>query len=289
LIPTAFNITFLGTSAASVNLYSPTSTCLVEGGDTRILIDAGIGALRQLHRVHVDPAGIDALLITHWHFDHFAGLPRLLKSRKRSSVLSVYGPRPSILARAYVVGLLQSAHVRFEALPDNSSRDCGDMRIMSVPTDHDIASCGWVLAERAPGKQRAQRRIVISGDTRPTPAIISAARGADLLVHEATYLDKQATRAYTHQHSTVAQAANLAVEARVGALALTHIAHRYSRLSALNEGEKIFPGVLVPSPLDTICIEPAPYGSRREGPGWANLRIGQRREVAYPPPFQQSE
>ncbi len=273
---TEFNITFLGTSAASVNPYSPTATCLVEAADTKIMIDVGIGALRQLRRVHIDPAKIDALLVTHWHFDHFGGLPGLLKSRKRTSPLSVYGPRPPALARAYLTGLLRSANVHFEVLSDNSSRDCGNMRILRVPTDHDIVSCGWVLTERLPRETGPRRRIVISGDTRPTAAISSAARGADLLVHEATYLDKHAARALTHQHSTVAQAAHLALEACVGALALIHVGRRYSRLSALNEGEKIFPGVMVPSPLDTLCIEPAPYGAGRDEPGWGKVRMQER-------------
>ena len=94
-----FNITFLGTSAASINPFSPTSACLVQGGDTKIMIDVGIGGLRQLHRIHIDSDEIDAVLITHWHFDHFAGLPALVKSRKRTSLLSIYGPKPSIPAR----------------------------------------------------------------------------------------------------------------------------------------------------------------------------------------------
>ena len=272
--PKELNITFLGVSAASVNPCSLTSALLVEGGDTSIMIDAGVGALRQLHRVHVDPEKIDAVLITHWHVDHFAGLPGLLKSRKRTSRLSVYGPRPSILARAYLVGSLQSARVHFEEVTDNSFRDCGDIRVVAVPTDHDIVSCGWVLTERVQGEQGAKRRIVISGDTRPSKAIGSAARGADLLVHEATYLDKHANRAYAHQHTTVAQAASLAAEACVGALALTHIARRYSKLSVMKEAERLFPRVLVPAPLETISIDTAPNGGGREDPGWGHVRMG---------------
>ena len=267
-----FNITFLGTSAASINPYSSTSTCLVEGGNTRIMVDVGIGALRQLRRVHIDSEGIDAVLITHWHFDHFAGLPALLRSRKRTP-LSIYGPKPSIPARIYLLGLLHSPNIHFEAVNDSSSRDCADIRIEAVPTVHDIISFGWVLTERIPEEQRRKRRIVISGDTRPTQAIIRAARGADLLVHEATYLDKHARRANTHEHSTVTEAANLAVQARVGALALTHLGHRYSRLSALKEAEKIFPAVLVPSPLDRIYIEALPDNAKREDFGWGHVRV----------------
>jgi len=145
-----FNITFLGTSAASINPFSPTSTCLVEGGDTKIMIDVGIGALRQLHRIHIDSEEIDAVLITHWHFDHYAGLPSLLKSRKRTSLLSIYGPKLSIPARIYLMGLLHSAPIYFEAMTENFSKDCGDIHIETVPTVHDIISFGWVLTERIP-------------------------------------------------------------------------------------------------------------------------------------------
>jgi ribonuclease Z len=266
-------ITFLGTSAASINPHSPTSTCLVEGGDTKIMIDVGIGTLRQLHRIHIESEEIDAVLITHWHFDHYAGLPALLKSRKSPSLLSVYGPKPSILSRIYLVGLLHSAPIYLKAITKSFSKDCGDIHIETVPTDHNIISFGWVLTERAPGEQRRKRRIVISGDTRPTQAIISAAEGADLLVHEATYLDKYAKRAYTHDHSTVTEAANLAIKARAGALALTHIAHQYSKLNVLKEAEKIFPVVLVPSPLDRIHIDPLPDSAKMGNFGWGHVRM----------------
>ena len=50
-----FSITFLGVSAASINPFSTTSTCLVEAGNTKIMVDVGIGALRQLHKMHVNP------------------------------------------------------------------------------------------------------------------------------------------------------------------------------------------------------------------------------------------
>jgi ribonuclease Z len=268
-----FNITFLGTSAASINPYSPTSTCLVEGGDTKILVDAGIGALRQLHRLHIDSEQINAVLITHWHFDHFAGLPAFLKSRKKTSLISIYGPKPSTFTRIFLSGMFQSASIHFEAIKENFSKVCGDILVETVPTSHDIISFGWVLTERVPVEQHWKRRIVISGDTRPTQAMISSAKGADLLVHEATYLDKHAQRAYTHEHSTAAEAANLAKTACAGALALTHISRQYSKLSAQKEAEKIFPVVLVPSPLDRICIDPLADSAKRENFGWANVRM----------------
>jgi ribonuclease Z len=264
LKPKVFIITFLGTAAASINPFTPTSSFLVESGNTKIMIDAGIGALRQLHRLHIDFDEINPVLLTHWHFDHYAGLRALLKSRKNTSLLSIYGPKPSVLARIYLAGLLNSPNVKFEIITGDFSKDCGDIHVEPVVAAHDIISFGWVLTERAAEKQCRKRRIVISGDTRPVQAIINAAEGTDLLVHEATYLNKQADKALTHEHSTVTEAANLAKNAGAGALALTHISRRHSNVSALREAEKIFPGVLVPSPLDKIYIEPLPNSAKRE-------------------------
>lgn len=242
------------------------------------MVDVGIGALRQLHKMHVEPEEIDAVLITHWHFDHFAGLPALLQSRKSTSLLSVYAPKPSVLARICLIRLPRSSPICFETITENFSKDCGDIRIETVPTAHGIISLGWVLTERVSGGQHGERRIVVSGDTRPTQAMIVAAREADLLVHEATYLDKHAIRACRHEHSTVTQAANIAIKARVGALALTHIGRQYSKVNALREAEKIFPVVLVPSPLDRVYIEPVPESAKSGGFGWAHVRMVEEKD-----------
>jgi ribonuclease Z len=79
------------------------------------------------------------------------------------------------------------------------------------------------------GPARAGRRVVITGDTRPSPVTVQAARGADLLVHEATFGDEEAERAVETGHSTAREAAEVAREAGVGTLLLTHFSARYSR------------------------------------------------------------
>jgi len=79
------------------------------------------------------------------------------------------------------------------------------------------------------GPARPGRRIVITGDTRPSPATVEAARGADLLVHEATFGDEEAERAVETGHSTAREAAQVARDAGVGTLLLTHFSARYSR------------------------------------------------------------
>jgi ribonuclease Z len=79
------------------------------------------------------------------------------------------------------------------------------------------------------GPKRPGRTVVVTGDTRPCAATIEAARGADLLIHESTFGDEEAERAVETGHSTAREAAQVAREAGVRRLVLTHFSARYSR------------------------------------------------------------
>ncbi|NLJ81141.1 MAG: ribonuclease Z [Firmicutes bacterium] len=88
------------------------------------------------------------------------------------------------------------------------------------------------------------RSVVILGDTRYSPASAQLAKGADLLVHEATFEAALAEKAFEYYHSTTLQAAQVAQEAGVGKLVLTHFSSRYRRreyAALLAEAKKIFP------------------------------------------------
>jgi ribonuclease Z len=77
------------------------------------------------------------------------------------------------------------------------------------------------------GSPRAGRRLVISGDTRPCAALIAAAKGADLLIHESTFSDEEQERALETRHSTAREAGRVAREADVRRLVLTHLSSRH--------------------------------------------------------------
>lgn len=97
------------------------------------------------------------------------------------------------------------------------------------------------------GPPQPGRKVVISGDTSATPQVVSLARDADVLVHEATYLEEDRPLADRALHSTAAMAAHAAHDAEAAALILTHISPRYesvteSRLpELLAEARAIFP------------------------------------------------
>lgn len=113
------------------------------------------------------------------------------------------------------------------------------------------------------GAPRPGRRLVYTGDTRPHLSVIEAARGADLLVHEATFGTDEEERARETGHSTAAEAAKVALDARVRKLVLTHISPRYNRDAPelLAEARAVFPETLIARDGLTIDV---PYADADE-------------------------
>jgi ribonuclease Z len=102
---------------------------------------------------------------------------------------------------------------------------------------------------------------VISGDTTPCESLRIAAHEADLLIHEATFAQDEVERAAETGHSTAAQAAQLAADADVRLLALTHFSTRYPVGVLRDEARAIYPGTVLPRDFDSIEI---PFPERGE-------------------------
>jgi ribonuclease Z len=108
------------------------------------------------------------------------------------------------------------------------------------------------------GPPRRAPRLVYTGDTRPHLAVMEASREADLLIHEATFGGDELARAKETGHSTAAEAARVALEAKARRLVLTHISSRYNRDASelLAEAKAVFPETVIAR--DGMTIE-VPY------------------------------
>jgi ribonuclease Z len=154
--------------------------------------------------------------------------------------------------RADTVGYALVEHIRLGRFNPDRARELGipegpmwgqlhKGRTVELPDGRRVGPADLVGAPR-PG-----RTLVYSGDTRPHLAVIEAARGADLLIHEATFGGDEAERARETGHSTAAEAARVALEAGVRRLVLTHISSRYSREATelLAEARAVFPETVI--------------------------------------------
>ncbi len=311
---------FAGTGGSVPSSRRGLPAVLICRGGEHILIDCGEGTQRQLIK-SVGLADIDSVFITHFHADHWLGLPGMLKSfalRERTQPLSVYGPRG-------LAGLMEQMRFVYGRLPyelsvielapaETVARD--GYLIGAIPVRHKGEACyGYALVEDArpghldpelaqrlgvrPGPDfgrlqrgetvdgvtpeqvlgavRPGRKIVISGDTAPCESLIVAAHESDLLVHEATFAEEESERARQTSHSTARQAAEVAREARVGMLALTHISSRYPGGELLEQAREVFPQTEAPRDYDTIEI---PFPERGEP---RLVRWSERRTREAPP------
>jgi ribonuclease Z len=113
------------------------------------------------------------------------------------------------------------------------------------------------------GEPRPGRKLVYTGDTRPHLSVIEAARGADLLIHEATFGGDEQERARETGHSTAGEAARVAADAGVRRLVLTHISSRYNRDTSelLAEAKAVFPETVIARDGMTLDV---PYADLAE-------------------------
>ncbi len=298
-----FSVFFAGTAGSVPTARRGLPALLVRRGADRILFDCGEGTQRQL----VSSVGLTDLtevFITHFHADHWLGLPGLLKTfdlRGREKPLTVHGPRG--VREFMTLGQRAAGRVRFELtlaeLEPGEVLERDGYRIAAVPVEHRNPAFGYVLFEderpgtfdtdaaielglepgpefgrvqrgetvkgvtpaQVLGAARSGRKLVISGDTVPCEALRVAAHEADVLVHEATFAQDERDRAAETGHSTAAQAAELARDADVRLLALTHFSTRYPVGVLRDEARAIFARTVLPRDFDTIEI---PFAERGE-------------------------
>jgi ribonuclease Z len=303
------DIVFLGTSASAPTANRSPAALLVRRGGDRLLFDCGEGTQRQLMRSSVGLPDLEEIFLTHFHADHYLGLPGMLKTfslRQREVPLTVYGPPGlkelfSTLSRVF--GRL-SYPLELVELRAGEALERDGYRVLVFPVHHGTTAVGYAVVEDTRpgffdvdaadalgvpsgpergvlqrgdsltlddgrvitpdavlGEARPGRRIVIAGDTAPTETVSVLSEGADLLVHEATFLEDERDRAAETLHSTARQAAEVARTAKVRMLALTHVSPRYFGSELVSEAREVFPATVVPRDFDLIEV---PFAERGE-------------------------
>ncbi len=142
-----------------------------------------------------------------------------------------------------------------------------------------LADGRTVTSAQLVGPARPGRSVVLSGDTVPCNAVVELATGADVLVHEATFIADDSDRASETEHSTAGGAALVAREAGVRLLALTHLGQRTAPRDAEAEAREVFAETFVPRDFDIIVVPLPERGQPRLEPRAA--RRG-RREASPP-------
>ena len=174
------------------------NTCFhVTGAHVNFLIDCGASSLSALQRQGIARDDIDLILITHFHGDHFGGLPFLLldaQFSRRSRPLTIAGPEGIAMRLTQVMEALfensSKTKQRFDlsvvALKPEQTKTFGAVTVTPFPVVHG-ESGGPFLAYRVEAEGRI---IAYSADTEWTETLIPAARDADLFIAEAYTYDK---------------------------------------------------------------------------------------------------
>lgn len=264
-LPDGLHIALCGTGSPLPNPTRAGPCNVVIAGRHMFIVDAGEGAARNIAQMGLPMARVEAVFLTHFHSDHIDGMGPVMLMRwtgaSATAPLPVYGPTgvDRVIAgfdAAYAIdnGYRTGHHGPAIAPPTGAGAtafpfalpeaDKGDrlviyekdgLKITAIRVDHGPVSPA--VGYRFDYKGRS---IVISGDTSKSPSLIAAAKGADLLVHEALQpklvalltvaLDDkglkntaQITRDIVNYHTTPEQAAESAREAGVQQLVLSHI------------------------------------------------------------------
>ncbi len=222
-------VILLGSGAALSDAARENMYLVVRGEQASILIDCAGSPVQRLLKARVELDSIDHIILTHAHPDHLYGLPVFLMDlwlAGRKKLLHIHGlSETTRAARALMDAFdwdewrgLGFYPVEFHdlALMDNGIGlilSTGEFSVSAARTVHVVPSIGLRVVSKESGKT-----LVYSSDTEKCDAVVELARGADLLLHEATTLDRA-----TIGHSSARQAGSQAQHAGAKTLVLVHL------------------------------------------------------------------
>jgi ribonuclease BN (tRNA processing enzyme) len=251
-------------SAFSIDRNCASLAVRARTGQTLVL-DTGVGngSLRALRRFGIPLDSIAAIFVSHQHNDHAAGFVTLMLHLRaldqpfhvfcRASVAAALTTVTNILLPGVLEAIGERIHWH-ECEPfQESALVQGDVRLRFLPVAHLIDALGVQVSIGATA-------LAYSGDTRPSAEFAEAARGSQLLIHEATELASQDGLASDRPgtgHSTGAEAGRVAALVGCERLLLTHVGDASPERVALllDEAGRAFPGGTVDVARDDLRLQ----------------------------------
>lgn len=252
------SIRFLGTDSCTPTKGNNTASMVVDG---RVLIDTGWYLTDRLLACDIDPLAIEAVLFTHCHHDHIMGLPQLVfyygirRNARPARPLLVFGPAGEV-GRVVEDAQRYLQHDRYPELvfdievhnvAAGDAFALGGLRVTTCTARHNVPGLNYRI-DNAAGAS-----VAFSGDTAYNPDLIELARGADLLVHEASHGATSSRASETAAHSGAPDAAEVAKQAGVGRLALVHCGQS-ARQAALAAAQAIFADTFFPEEGQGVLV-----------------------------------
>ena len=254
-------VVFLGVGEAFDEALPNTSILIRWGAETSrvtLLLDCGFTAPPQFWREEPAVDALDGIWISHFHGDHFLGLPALLVrflEEGRSKALTLLGQKGIESVTRKVVDL---------AYPGFNEKLTFPIRFVEVEPKTDVAIFGLTFqtAENSHSQRDLALRIdaqgtsiYYSGDGKPTPESMALAQGSHLIIHEAFHMESELVG-----HGTVIGSLYMAKRCKASHLALVHI-QRNARSQVLEKKQQFTDlagsvNVMVPEPGYKIMLDP---------------------------------
>ncbi len=190
-------VTFLGTGDSFGSGGRFQACILLEHRAGRLLLDCGASSLIAMRRLGIDPGTIDAVLVSHFHGDHFGGLPFMILDGQfshRSRRLTIAGP-PGVQER--VRGAMEGLYPGSSSTPQpygigyvelalGLATSVAGCAVTAVPVDHSPGAEG-----RGYRVSHGGTVVAYSGDTAWTESLVELASGAALFICEANFFEKR--------------------------------------------------------------------------------------------------
>jgi ribonuclease BN (tRNA processing enzyme) len=215
-----FEVIVLGGSGTFPAPGAACSGYLLRSGATNLWVDTGPGSFANLQR-HIDPAEVNAILLSHLHLDHCTDFfPYTYWKRfgpgKGAPPMDVYAPAqaPALLGHLAGGDPTFEGNVNFKEISATLIETIGDFELRFCRTVHPVET----YAIRALANAQT---VVYTGDTGPSRSVTDFAWGANLLIAEASF--QHSSKETAPLHMSAREAAQMAAQAQVSQLALTHI------------------------------------------------------------------